>query len=56
MEPQLELEQEQGTVKRAATRAERWRRSWGKDAEWVISCGILAIIRSSHDSKKQIMI
>jgi hypothetical protein len=54
MEPELELEH--GAVKRAATRAERQRRSWGKDAEWAISCGVPAIVRSSHDSKKQIMI
>jgi hypothetical protein len=54
MEPELELEH--GAVKRAATRAERQRRSWGKDAEWAISCGVPAIVRSSYDSEKQIMI
>ena len=54
MEP--ELEQEHGAVKRAATRAERQRRSWGKDAEWVISCNVpaaTAIIQAAMIQKSK---
>lgn len=56
MEPELEQEQEQGAVKEQL-RGQKDRGGRGvKTPSGQFLCGVPAIIRSSHDSKKQIMI